>query len=147
MENLNEFYDTIFSIMKDEINLTGTYQSKVFAFVESDGEFSVTTVNISNKNLDNVIDMLVKVAETKQVIDEFPKKILSDGKNPLAFAHTEMYYSEESRKIIFIKVKINEDGGSSVLEHRKYDIKNDEIFVAEDGSLKRQKMKLVEVED
>jgi hypothetical protein len=131
--------------MKDEISITGTYQGKLFCLV--DDANNICTAEIPNKNLDDMGDLFLKVMQTQHLIDEFPVRLRNDGMTPLAFAHTELFYSETSSRIAFIKIAIDDDGDNVVLEHKKYEIKNNEIIVDEKGNLKKQKVKLVEIEE
>jgi hypothetical protein len=148
MQNFEEFYSEVLDVIKDEINFTGTYQGKLFALV-NDGTpcRSICTTDIPNKNLDDVADLFVKVMETKQKIDGFPKKLREDGNNPMCFAHTELFYSENQKKLVFIKIDIDDDGDTVVRETNKYEIKENEIFVDENGNLIKNKTKLIEVDE
>jgi hypothetical protein len=140
----NEFYDSIMNVIKDEISLTGTYDGKLFGLVEKDGEFAISKIDVPNKNLDDDFGTIISIMKTKTIIDTFPQELRSDGFEIIAFAHTEILFTEKTKKLVFIKITVDEDGYNVVDEHKVYDIDSN-TAINNDGELVYTKPKLVEL--
>ncbi len=142
-----EFYDAINSIIKDELTFTKKFSSKIFALViDASGNNLMTSTAIPDKNLTNMGDTVKAIVRTKQIIQEYPSKLLEDGKKPLAFLHAEILSTDTEKRINRIKVDFDDEGNSNVIEQKTFLIQGGEMVVDKDGDMVEGEIKLVEVE-
>lgn len=146
INDVDAFFEMIQAMIPQEVELTDTYEGKVFALAEKENEGThITMIPISVKNFDNKINLFREVENTKEQINSFHAHMLHDGLTPLAYCHTELFIVDNRKRIVYLAIKI-QNGERNLVEQKQFKIETNETFIDADGSIVEGKTKCIEVE-
>ena len=138
----NDFKKCIHGLIKDELFFTKKYQSKVFAnVIDEDGDDAVTSIEISNKNLDNKVQLFKSMIETKKQIKKFIGDLVNDDMDIISIIHTETIETDGEFAIAKMCLEVVDDEFVHD-EIIRYNISPTKSIINEDGSITQTNPKL-----